>query len=201
MGRQGKAIWARVFSWPGLLKSRFWPIEGWSSLWVAGKGPYPKRKGCEAEQGWSLSWKGLKPDVSAQLLICVWLFCDPMDCSPQASLSMQFSRQEYWCGLSFPAPGDLPTPGVEPSSLTSAALADGFFLTTVTPGKPYQASEGSSLGHVEHCSADSRWDETVVPASIASCYVGMLAPLSSPIQELMHHTYMSTTCVNTLSAA
>ena len=39
--------------------------------------------------------------------------CDPMDCSP---LSIRFSRQEYWSGLSFPSPGDLPNPGIEPGS-------------------------------------------------------------------------------------
>ena len=44
----------------------------------------------------------------------------------QASLSMGFSRQEYWTGLSFPSPGDLPDPGIEPSS---PALAGGFFTT------------------------------------------------------------------------
>ena len=41
---------------------------------------------------------------------------DPMDCSPQVPLSMGFSRQEYWSGLSFPSPGDFPDPGIEPGS-------------------------------------------------------------------------------------
>ena len=50
----------------------------------------------------------------------------------QAPLSMGFSRQEYWSGLPFPSPGDLPNPGIEP---TSPALAGGFF-TTEPPGKP-----------------------------------------------------------------
>ena len=59
--------------------------------------------------------------------------CDPMDC--QALLSMGFSRQEYWSGVPFPTPGDLPDPGIEPASLGSPALAGGFF-PTVPPGKP-----------------------------------------------------------------
>ena len=42
--------------------------------------------------------------------------CDPMDCSPQAPLSMDFSQQEYWSGLPFPSPGVLPNPGIEPRS-------------------------------------------------------------------------------------
>ena len=59
----------------------------------------------------------------------------PMDCSPPGSLSAGFSRQEYWSGLSFPPPGDLPDPGSKPTSLASPALA-GRFFTTVPPGKP-----------------------------------------------------------------
>ena len=51
----------------------------------------------------------------------------------QAPLSMEFSRQEYWSGLSFPTSGDLPNPGIEPMSLVSPALAGGFF-TTEPPG-------------------------------------------------------------------
>ena len=42
--------------------------------------------------------------------------CDPMDCTCQAPLSMGFSRQDYWSGLPFPSPGDLPNPGIEPGS-------------------------------------------------------------------------------------
>ena len=48
----------------------------------------------------------------------------------QAPLSMGFSRQEYWSGLPCPPPGDLPDPGIEPASLMSPALADGFFTTS-----------------------------------------------------------------------
>ena len=42
---------------------------------------------------------------------------DPMDCSPPGPLSMGFSRQEYWRGLSFPYPGDLLTQGSNPGLL------------------------------------------------------------------------------------
>ena len=45
-----------------------------------------------------------------------------MDCSQQAPLSMGLSRQEYWSGLPFPSPGDLPDPGMEPVSPVSLAL-------------------------------------------------------------------------------
>ena len=55
--------------------------------------------------------------------------CDPRDCSP---LSMGFSRQEYWSGLPFPPPGDLPDPGVKPTFLESPASTGGFFTTSAT---------------------------------------------------------------------
>ena len=47
-----------------------------------------------------------------------------MDC--QDSLSMEYSRQEYWIRLSFPTPGDLPDPRIKPKSLASSALEGGF---------------------------------------------------------------------------
>ena len=63
--------------------------------------------------------------------------CDPMDCYPQAPLSMAFSRQEYWSGLPFATPGDLTNPGIQPTFPVSPALAGGF-STTEPPGKPHK---------------------------------------------------------------
>ena len=48
-----------------------------------------------------------------------------------------FSRQEYWSGLPCPPPRDLPHPGIEPVSLTSPALAGGFFTTCATWEAPW----------------------------------------------------------------
>ena len=50
----------------------------------------------------------------------------------QGPLSMGFSRQEYWSGLPFPSPGDLPNPGIKPASLMSLALAGRFVSTGAT---------------------------------------------------------------------
>ena len=61
----------------------------------------------------------------------VRLFATPWTVAYQAPLSMGFSRQEYWSGLPFPSPGDLPDPGIEPRFLTSQADA----LTSEPPGK------------------------------------------------------------------
>ena len=55
--------------------------------------------------------------------------CDPKDFSHQAPQSMEFSRQEYRSGLPFPSPGDLPDPGIKPTSLASPTLAGEFFTS------------------------------------------------------------------------
>ena len=57
-----------------------------------------------------------------------WIAC-------QVPLSMEFSRQEYWSGLPFPTPGDLPKLGIKSASPTSPALT-GRFFTTEPPEKP-----------------------------------------------------------------
>ena len=75
--------------------------------------------------------------VCVCVCVCVFvLSCSVMPhVAHQAALSMEFSRQAYWSGLSFPSPQDLPDPGIELKSLVSPVLAGGF-LTTVPPGKP-----------------------------------------------------------------
>ena len=67
--------------------------------------------------------------MRAQSLSCVRVFAIPWTIDHQASLSMEFSRQEYHSGLPFPTPRDLPDPGTGPVSPESPALAGGFFTT------------------------------------------------------------------------
>ena len=57
----------------------------------------------------------------------VRLFATLWTVAYQAPLSIGFSRQEYWSGLPYPAPGDLPDPGIKPVSLKSPALPGRFF--------------------------------------------------------------------------
>ena len=65
---------------------------------------------------------------------CLTLFVISWTVAHQAPLSMGFSRQEYWSGLPFPSPGDLPDPGIKPGSPVSPALqADS--LPSEAPGK------------------------------------------------------------------
>ena len=66
----------------------------------------------------------------------VRLFCNPVDCS--LPLSMRFSRQECWSGLPYPPPRNLPDPEMEPTSLTSSALAGRFFIASATWEAPYR---------------------------------------------------------------
>ena len=67
--------------------------------------------------------KGLRKPWKHYSLRCVWLFATPRTVTRQSSLSMGFSRQEYWSGLLFPSPGDLPDPGIEPRSPASQAAS------------------------------------------------------------------------------
>ena len=78
----------------------------------------------------SFSKTGLK--VKVKSLSRVRLFATLWTVAHQAPLSMGFSRQDYWSGLPFPSPGDLPDPGIEPRSPTLQADA----LPSAPPGKP-----------------------------------------------------------------
>ena len=75
--------------------------------------------------------------VRAQSHSHVQLFAIPRTVVCQAPLSMGSPRQEYWRRLVFPSPEDLPTPGIEPTSPASPALASAS-LTTEPPGAPNQ---------------------------------------------------------------
>ena len=70
--------------------------------------------------------------MKVKLLSHVLLFATLWTVACQAPLSMGFSRQEYWSGLPFPSPGDLPDPGIEPGSPALEADA----LNSEPPGKP-----------------------------------------------------------------
>ena len=80
--------------------------------------------------------------------------CDPMDCSPQAPLSMGFSRQEYQNGLPFPPPGDLPNPGMEPGSL--ALQADSL---------PLSHQRSPALAHLLPIAYHLLWVSKITPKS------------------------------------
>ena len=87
-----------------------------------------------------ITWEA---QVHAELLQSCLIVCDPTDyvthqaplsmaIAYQASLSMGFSKYEYWSGLLYPPPEDLPSPGIEPCSLMSPALAGKFFTSRAT---------------------------------------------------------------------
>ena len=74
----------------------------------------------------------VKVKVKVKSLSRVRLFVTLWTVAYQAPQSLEFSRQEYWSGLPFPSPGDLPNPGIEPGS--PALQAD--FLPAELPRKP-----------------------------------------------------------------
>ena len=98
---------------------------------------------------------------------------------------MGFSRQEYWSGLPFPSPGDLPNPGIEPRP--PALQADS--LRTELPGKPIcvcayiyacMGFPGSSAGKESPCNAG---DPSSIPGPGRSAGEGLGNPLQYPSLE------------------
>ena len=92
-----------------------------------------KKHGTYYQEGFS------KMEVKS--LIRVQLFATPWTVAYQAPLSVGFSRQEYWSGLPFPSPGDIPDPGMEPRS--PALQAD--VLTSELSGKPKMEVESAKF--------------------------------------------------------
>ena len=80
----------------------------------------------------SLNSRHSKKVKVKSLTLSIWLFATPWTLVGQAPLSMGFSRQEYWSGLPFPSPGDLPDPGIEPGFPTLQADS----LLSEPPGNP-----------------------------------------------------------------
>ena len=76
----------------------------------------------------SLLFNMLSRFVIVSFLSHVQLFVTSWTITRQATLSMEFSWQEYWSGLLFPSAGDLPNPGIKPKSPTSPALQADFLL-------------------------------------------------------------------------
>ena len=70
------------------------------------------------------------------------LFATPWTVAYQAPLSMGFSRQQYWSGLTFPSPGDLPNPGIEPG-LAIRFLYDIIHVQAINAGEGVEKREPS----------------------------------------------------------
>ena len=84
--------------------------------------------------------------------------CDPLDCSPPgSSVNGIFFRQEYWNGLPFPPPGDLPNPEIKPTSLVSPTLQADSVPTDqsqVNPCESLRESNGPLL--IQYTKENSR---------------------------------------------
>ena len=79
--------------------------------------------------------------MHAQSFSHVQLFAIPWSVAHQVPLCMEFTSQEYWSGLLFPSPGDLPSPGVKPASLAPPGLVGGFFTIHTHPEGPHNPCE------------------------------------------------------------
>ena len=80
---------------------------------------------------------------------------------------MGFSRQEYWSGLPYPSPGDLPYPGIKPMSVASLALAGGFFTTSATwDAATWELSNSSRQAdfslRCNNCRNEDNWQQNII---------------------------------------
>ena len=105
-----------------------------------------------------------------QLFVTLWIVAH------QAPLSMGFSRREYWSGLPFPPPGDLPHPGTEARSLMSPASASGFFTTSATWEAP------SLLGDIPCIQITSF---VFLPGNVLPCICSAFFPASHLLPHLL----------------
>ena len=123
--------------------SFLWLDEWEDGTWVIDKGVWHPSK-----MGVSRALKNivLEPDERKKVksLSHVQLFATPWTVAYQGPLSMGFSRQQYWSGLPFPSPGDLPDPGIE--ARFPALRADA--LPPEPPGKPGCPGFKSQLAHL-----------------------------------------------------
>ena len=95
----------------------------------------PSRKLQGAGHASGQEWGGQLPLSLGYVFSLVWLFVTSWTIARQSPLSLRLSQQDYWSGLPFPLPGDLPNPRIKTAFLASPALAAGFF-TAEPPGKP-----------------------------------------------------------------
>ena len=104
----------------------------------------------QREKPFSRSTSGVQNNPQVMPNSCfshIWFFVTSQTVAHQAPLCLGFSRQEYGSGLLFPPPGDLHDPGTEPTSLTSPALAGGFFTTSAT----WEALTEKQMGREAAC--------------------------------------------------
>ena len=119
--RPGTRVWKSWVGW-GYMVNMYTEIKGWAL-------------------GTSVFWQSKLKRMSVWSLSPVWLFVTPWVAAHQDPLSVGFSRQEYWSGLPFPAPEDLPEPRAEPMSPALRACS----LPTEPSGKP-QVEENGEKG-------------------------------------------------------
>ena len=124
-----EAAWARL----DMAVPQYECRSGCGSAWLIHPGTGPRRHtSINRSDTWAL-WRWVcHARMCAPPCSRVWLFETPWTVAHQDPLSMEFSRQEYWSGLPFPTPGDLPNPRIEPTSFVPPALAGRIFNSCTT---------------------------------------------------------------------
>ena len=101
--------------------------------------------------------------VKVKSLTCVRLFATPQTIAYQVPPSMGFSRQEYWSGLPFPSPADLPNPGIEPRSPALQTDALPSEPPSLLKPQPQWSLWLAVFGDLSHCFLSSRLPFRALP--------------------------------------
>ena len=114
-----------------------------------------------------------KRESESEVAQSVWIFVIPWTVVYQASLSMGFSRQEYWSGLPFPSPGDLPDPGIKPRSpaLQADTLPPGPSGKPLPPEKPVCWSRSNSQNRTWNNGLVQNWERRTARLYIVTLLV------------------------------
>ena len=142
----------------------------------------------EKNKGQNRNNKESKKTCVLSYFSCVQFFATcGLTVARQTPLSEGLSRQEYWSGLPFPPPGDLPDPGIEPylssppRSLTSPALAGGFFTTDTIWEAHRESKKTRVLAFTwKGCRRVAGGEHTPHPSADCVLQGGLVCPVLSP---------------------
>ena len=139
--------------WMASLTQYTWVWASSGSWWWTGKLGVLQSLGSQ-RVGHNLATELIKlafRSMPAQSLNPVWLFLTPWIVACHTPLPIEFSRLEYWNGLPFPPPGDLPDPEIEPMSPMSPAFTGSFCTTEPSRGPKLDQWQISRISYLRYC--------------------------------------------------
>ena len=143
------SLWECALWWPNLTSANWWtydPARSSDNVTPPGHGNWSEEEYIFLVWPiWVISWTFPRWRCPLSCFSRVWLFATPWTVAHQTLLSLGFSRQDYWSGLPFPPPGDLPNPGIESTFLTSTCIGRWVLHHEHQLGSPKVQVDGGTL--------------------------------------------------------